>query len=540
MRKWLISGAVFVLVAATALWVIASILSTRYEPYIRNAAVRYLQERFESEVELGDLKIRMPQTSTLRLLVTRGRGAIAEVEGRGLTLRHMARRDLPPMFAIKHFRFAVNLAVLFEPTKRVPLVELDGMEIYIPPKGERPKFKSDAPAGNPGEPHVQQREEHGAVLLEEVRIRDATLVILPRDQNKVPLRFDIQRLQMKSVGKDVAMTYEAELTNPKPPGSIQSTGTFGPWVADRPSDTPLTGQYAFGKADLSVFHGIAGILDSHGSFQGTLDEVYARGEATIPDFRLKSADNPVPLSASFEVVVDGTNGNTILHPVTATLGKTHFTTNGAVIKRDKNAQRGVTMDVSMPHGEIRDLLRLAVKGEPFMEGEISLDAKIDIPPLSGKVREKLDLDGSFQISDGKFLRSSIQDQIDSLSRRGQGQPRNNAIDEVFANMAGTFKLDDEVMVFQSLFFVVPGAVVDLAGDYDLGGDQLDFHGALRLRAKISQTQTGWKRWLLRPVDPVFAKNGAGTFLRIKVEGSPKNPQFGLERRTNKAPLEASR
>jgi len=215
MRKWLISGAVFVLVAATALWVIASILSTRYEPYIRNAAVRYLQERFESEVELGDLKIRMPQTSTLRLLVTRGRGAIAEVEGRGLTLRHMARRDLPPMFAIKHFRFAVNLAVLFEPTKRVPLVELDGMEIYIPPKGERPKFKSDAPAGNPGEPHVQQREEHGAVLLEEVRIRDATLVILPRDQNKVPLRFDIQRLQMKSVGKDVAMTYEAELTNPQ-------------------------------------------------------------------------------------------------------------------------------------------------------------------------------------------------------------------------------------------------------------------------------------------------------------------------------------
>jgi hypothetical protein len=36
--------------------------------------------------------------------------------------------------------------------------------------------------------------------------------------------------------------------------------------------------------------------------------------------------------------------------------------------------------------------------------------------------------------------------------------------------------------FASLFFNVPGAA-------DLGADELDFHGALALRAKVSQTMT---------------------------------------------------
>jgi hypothetical protein len=39
--------------------------------------------------------------------------------------------------------------------------------------------------------------------------------------------------------------------------------------------------------------------------------------------------------------------------------------------------------------------------------------------------------------------------------------------------------------------------------------------------------TGWKRWALKPVDPFFAKEGAGTFLRIAITGSAQQPKFGL-------------
>jgi hypothetical protein len=76
---------------------------------------------------------------------------------------------------------------------------------------------------------------------------------------------------------------------------------------------------------------------------------------------------------------------------------------------------------------------------------------------------------------------------------------------------------------------VPGASVNLAGTYDIDADNLDFRGALKLRAKVSQTMTGWKRWALKPVDPFFAKQGAGTFLRIAVTGSSSKPQFGRDR-----------
>jgi hypothetical protein len=89
------------------------------------------------------------------------------------------------------------------------------------------------------------------------------------------------------------------------------------------------------------------------------------------------------------------------------------------------------------------------------------------------------------------------------------------------------------MTFRSLSFDVPGANVVIAGDYDMDKDVIDLHGALKLDAKISQTMTGWKRWVLRPADPFFAKHGAGTFLRIKVDGTSKQPKFGLDRKPDR-------
>jgi hypothetical protein len=239
--------------------------------------------------------------------------------------------------------------------------------------------------------------------------------------------------------------------------------------------------------------------------------------------------NQVPLRTKFEVLVDGTNGNTVLSPVRATLGKTNFVTSGAVIRHEGDIRRTINLDVNMPNGYLNDVLRLAMKGSPFMEGRLALKTKVVLPPLAEKVREKLILDGRFEVSDAKFLKSRIQDQIDTLSRRGQGQPKNMEVDEVVSGMNGNFRLEDEKLMFRSLSFAVPGAAVNLAGTYDLDADLLDFLGALRLDAKVSQTMTGWKRWALKPVDPFFAKNGAGTFIRIAVTGSSRQPQFGRAR-----------
>lgn len=523
-KKWLIAGALVFVVVGGGLFLAAFILAKRAEPYIREQAIQYLRDRFDSDVELARLQVHIPSASPVRLLFSRGRGTLAEVEGADLVLRQHGRRDVPPLFTIKHFSFKVDLGALLDTPKTVNQVTLDGMEIQIPPKGQRLGFGSkDAPEETPA-----AKPPSRGVVFEEVLIRNARLTILPKDKTKVPLRFDIRDLRLDSAGKDVAMKYTAVLSNPKPPGEIHCTGVFGPWSAGEPGDTPLSGDYRFDHADLGIFKGIAGILRSTGKFEGTLSSITARGEATVPDFRLKRSGNPVPLTTTFEVLVDGTNGDTELKPVVATLGSTHFTTTGFVVKNDGDTRKTITLEALMPAGNLRDVLMLAMKGPPMMEGTLKLNTKIGIPPLDQKVKEKLLLDGSFEITNGKFLRSRIQKKINALSHRGQGKTADEEMDQAVNRMSGEFKLANESVTFRRLAFAIQGAAVSIGGSYDMGEDTLDFHGALMLDATISQTQTGWKRWVLKPVDPFFSKRGAGTFLHIKIVGSAKDPQFGLD------------
>jgi hypothetical protein len=532
-KRWLIGLSLAAMAFMGAVLITASVLSRRFEPFIREQAVQYLSKRFDSEVDLAALRIHMPRMSPLKLWRSHGHGSIARVEGEGISMRFEGNRSLPPLFSIGKFSFEVDLGSLWEQKPVVSSVLLDKMEIHVPPKGERPRLTANSQPQNQG-------NDGPKVKITDVVIRNARLVLLPKDKTKVPLDFDIQKLRLEASAESSAMKYDATLTNPKPPGLIQSKGSFGPWVASEPSDTALDGKYVFGNADLGVFRGIAGILQSNGEFGGTLSSINAKGEAYVPDFRLKSAGRAVPLRTKFEVLVDGTNGNTVLQPVHATLGSTQFTTSGAIIKHEGDKRRSINLDVSMPRGQMRDLLRLATKAAPIMEGQVALKTKVVLPPLTGKVKEKLQLDGRFDVTGGKFLRSTIQEQIDSLSRRAQGQPKNEEIDEVVSHMKGRFKLDDEVLTFHSLAFGVPGANIEMAGRYDLDSDQVDFHGTVKLDAKVSQTMSGWKRWALKPVDPFFAKEGAGTFLRVKVDGTSKDPNFGLDRRKKEERQDTSR
>jgi hypothetical protein len=69
-RKWLIGiGAVAgdVLVALT---VAGYVLANRLEPYVRTQVILYLENRFDSEVELAVLRVRLPRLSPVQVLLT--------------------------------------------------------------------------------------------------------------------------------------------------------------------------------------------------------------------------------------------------------------------------------------------------------------------------------------------------------------------------------------------------------------------------------------------------------------------------------------
>jgi len=524
---WLIAGILAALTAAIIVGVIVggSILRKRFEPYIREQAVIYLQKRFDSKVELASLYVRIPPSSPAHALLTRGRGTLARVDGSGLIVRWKGRTDVPPVLAVRKFTFYVDLGAVFDSPKVVSQVVLDGMKITIPPKEDSGLAQTQGRAAD-----ANSESMAANVDIREMVAHNSEVVVMPKIRSKMPLLFDIAYLRLDTAGRGLPMKYDAVLTNPKPAGLIHSNGNFGPWSTAEPGDTPLSGNYSFDHGDLGSFSAISGILNSTGDFAGSISAITAKGRAFVPDFRLKSAGHPVPLSANFEVLVDGGNGNTILKPVRAKLGNTQFTTSGGVIKRNGDLQRSIALDVTMPAGNLTDLLRLAMRDAPLMEGQIALRSRIVIPPLTRQVKDKLILDGQLRISSGKFLRSAIQSKIDSLSRRGQGEPGNEEISQVFSRMMGDFRMENQSITFRSLTFATPGAGVNLTGTYNLADDTMDFHGSLGLDARVSQTMKGWKRWALKPVDPFFAKNGVGTFLRIRIDGSSKSPHFGLDHR----------
>ncbi|MCX6633547.1 MAG: hypothetical protein NT090_00405, partial [Acidobacteria bacterium] len=462
----------------------ARVLSRRIEPFIREQTVEYLRQRFDSDVEIGSLRVSMPIKSPLGVLLRGGRGAVARVTGERISLWHKHRRDRPPLVAMRKFTFQVDLHSLWNRPVRATMVRLEGLRISVPPKGP-----PAPPRAKQNEPQTSDRKQATpSVIIDTIIADGALLFILPKDPKKDPLEFDIRKLKLESAGLGIAMRYTAELTNPKPPGLIRCQGRFGPWVSEDPSDTPLDGKYVFENADLSVFKGIAGRLDSTGKFEGTLDNIVADGETRTPDFRLTVSGNPMPLRTKYHAIIDGGNGNTLLQPVEATLGRTRFVVRGGVVRGAGESGKTVALNVVFREGYIEDLMRLAMKGpKPMMRGPIDLKVKLQWPPGKGEIADKLRLSGTFALRQARFTSATVQDKIDGLSSRAQGKPGDKAVDEVPTALEGRFRLANGVIEFSRLRFTIPGADVALAGGYTFDKEVIDFRGKLRLQAKVSQT-----------------------------------------------------
>src|SRR5688572_453881 len=486
-------------------------MARRFEPYVREETARYLRERFDSEVEIGSLDASLAYKSVTKVLLAGGRGAVVRAKGENITLRHKGRRDVPPLLQMRKFEFELDLSTLWNHPVNIRQVKLEGFELTVPPKGERPSI----PKGD----EDKTPDDSATVRIGEIVADDFLLTILPKQVDKKPLVFTLHELHLFDAGPGRAMRYETEMTNAKPPGKIISKGTFGPWVTSEPSNTPLAGEYTFDNADLGVFKGIGGTLSSKGQFDGLLNRIVVDGTTSVHDFRLTMGGNRVPLTTKFHAIVDGTNGNTLLEPVEAQLGRTSFECRGGVVRNKDEIGKTVALDVKLRKGTIEDLLRLAMKGnKPILRGGLELKMQFELPPGKGEVSDRLKVKGTFALRDAQFTSTTVQEQIDNLSRRGQGRPKDQAIDEVPSDLDGTFAMHRGRIEFSRLRFTVPGSEVRLAGTYLFDKEELDFHGELRLEARVSETMTGWKRLVLKPVDRFFAKEGAGTLLKIAVTG----------------------
>jgi len=261
-----------------------------------------------------------------------------------------------------------------------------------------------------------------------------------------------------------------------------------------------------------------------------LEKIEVEGKTSTPDFTVAIGGHPLDLETVFSATVDGTNGDTLLHPVTAHLLNTIIVAEGGIVKSTNKEKQGkeITLDVTVDQGRLEDLLRLAVKAnQPPLTGAINFHTKFDLPPGRGDISDRLNLDGKFDVKRAQFTSPEITAKIETLSRKGQGQPENKDAGSSVSQLKGNFALDNGVIAFRDLTFTVTGVEVALNGKYGLDKEELDFHGKLRMQAKISQTTTGMKSFVLKAVDPFFRKDGQ-TELPIKITGQRDHPSFGLD------------
>jgi hypothetical protein len=325
------------------------------------------------------------------------------------------------------------------------------------------------------------------------------------------------------------MPFESVLTNAVPPGQIATSGSFGPWNSRDPGRTPLDGRFTFENADLGVFKGISGILSASGTFGGQLERIVVDGQTDTPEFMINLSGHPVPLTTTYHAVVDATNGNTTLDPVNATFIETSLVARGGVYEMEDVDGRIVKLDVEMEGGRLEDVMRLAVKTpKPPMAGTLDLVTALTLPPGDVDVVEKLQLEGRFRIDDGRFTDASVQGKVNELSRRASGKVNEMPVaTHVSSDFEGQFKLGRGRLAIPRVTFDVPGAVVSMGGAYAMRAETIDFSGELHMDAKISQTVTGFKSWLLKLADPLFRRNGL-TVVPLKVDGTRDQPHFGLD------------
>lgn len=505
-RRWIWTVAI----AVTAL-VIAVVVTARalggdlVERRLRPATIRYLEQRFNSHVELARLDVRL--------------FPVLAIEGEGLVLRHRDRTDIPPLITVRAFAIESSVRELW--TRHLNRVRIEGLHIVIPPRrrDDMPQLPARSSSGE---------GESERVRIHEVVASDGLLTISAKRPGKAPREFRLTHLRFEDLDFDEPTTFEASLSNPVPEGIIHAVGAFGPWNADEPSLTGVDGTFRF-DADLGTIDGIGGALHAEGQFKGPLDRIETEGRTNTPNFHLSTGGAVFPLLVHYKAVVDGTSGDTLLEMVEADLGRSHVSATGAIVGIDGVKGRRLTLDTRVGGGRIEDFVRLTtrVKTSPIV-GDVDVTARLDLPPGGGEVIDRMELAGSFVLASARFSSAAIQAQIDELSRRGRGQPKDESVDDLASNMRGGFELRNGTLTLGTLTFDVDGAQVRLAGSYGVQSERLDFRGQLRLRAKMSQTQIGWKSVVLKVFDPLFRKDGAGTVLPITVSGTRAAPKFGVD------------
>ena len=482
-----------IIILAAMLVCLAIFLLSRAWPFSEKAVMQDLAEASDSTVTMSGFR---PKYFPFP-------GCVLE----GLVFHHGARQ----FTLITIDKLDITGSYLGILRHHVPRIKAEGGHVLVPPFGSNLTFNTT----------------HSNIVIDEIVADGTTVEFASKDKQNQPVRFDVHQAVLHNVRWDEPFTYRVYLHNPQPPGELTTSGKFGVWTTGHPGDTPVSGEYTFEHADLGVYGGIDGTLNSKGKFGGVLSHIDIEGTTATPDFEVTSGGHKMKLETKFDAYVDGTLGDTFLNRVDARLGRSLVVTKGSIAGAEGKEGKSAQLNLSSIHGRIEDMLGLFVSGRSPMSGEVALRAKVEIPPGDRKFIEKVKLQGTFGIDDGSFSQADTQKNVNELSAGARGENKDDP-ETVLTDLKGRVVLERGVANFSDLSFHIPGAGARLHGTFNIMNYKIDLHGDMRVDTEISKTSSGMKALLLKAMDPLFKKKKRGEVVPVHIGGTYNHPEFGLD------------
>jgi len=105
--------------------------------------------------------------------------------------------------------------------------------------------------------------------------------------------------------------------------------------------------------------------------------------------------------------------------------------------------------------------------------------------------------------------------------------------KVDASATGETAFREGVAYFRDVQVKLPGARARLHGTFNLLNTRVNLTGTAAMHQSLSRDVTGWKRWLLAPLDAFFRHGRVAAVVPIAVTGTAKNPKIGQNLLHNK-------
>jgi len=498
-RKWLI---ISLIVLAVIVAVAAVLLAVNW-PFTRKRVIQRLQEATATAVRMGTFKAEyFPRP-----------GCVAE------QVTFQKAGNPQPLMTIRSLTIRGSFFGLF--TKHVSIVRAEGTHIALPAFGTGQSLGGNNQSGT---------------IIDQLVADGAVLDILPKNAGAQPTRFLLRRFELRGLGGERALTFHTVVENPKPPGEITASGSFGPWKTGSAAATAVSGRYTFRHADLSVFRGIAGTLSSDGTFRGTFHDLQVQGTTDTPDFEAAHSGHKFRLSGQFRARVDATNADVTVENAAALLGHTTIAAQGRIARTQNGQGKTASLDFAVRDGRIDDVLLLFVKDlrSPLM-GITSFRAHVTIPPGREAFVRKVQLQGEFGIGGAKFTSPKTEKSLTDLSLRARGEKDKVEEDpaRVLSGLQGHVALKNGVTTFTNLSFTVPGARAQVHGTYNLVNERINLHGLLRMDTSLSNATSGLKSFLLKALGPFLKSNHRGEVLPVAVTGTYGHPSYHMSPQSKK-------